>query len=137
MSTDPIKGAAELWDQLVTYQPATAAALTEKLRALPEDWPLRVFGVGRAGAALALAPAAPAAPEVPPWSDDWENCPACGEDGDLCRWHAGWAGGQAVEHAAVFQPMVKAVRTDPDVTVRALLQQLAEAESHLTGGDKR
>jgi hypothetical protein len=39
-TTDPAAAAAELWERLIDWQPGTAAALIQQLRALPEDWPL-------------------------------------------------------------------------------------------------
>ena len=125
----PTEAATRLWEHLVDWQPATAAALIEQLRALPDDWPLRVFGVGRPGAALELPPAAQGEqfddqpPEVPPYAEnEWEGCPACVERDRNCRFHEGYATGRQ----ELFKPLLDAVKADKAVTVHAFLQQQAD-----------
>lgn len=126
MTANPTQAAADLWEHLVDWQPATAAALVEQLRALPDDWPLRVFGVGRSGAALALPPGADGqlyddrVPEIAPYAvmDDLDGCPACGERGGNCRYHEGHATGRH----ELYEPLLKAVKADQTVTVHAFLQ---------------
>ncbi|MFI2369009.1 alpha/beta fold hydrolase [Streptomyces sp. NPDC018833] len=54
--------------------PCGAAPPSERVQ--PGDWALRIRGVGRPDAALALS--APVQPlEIEPYDADWENCPAC------------------------------------------------------------
>jgi hypothetical protein len=125
---DPATAAADLWAHLVDWQPATAAALLQQLRALPDDWPLRVFNVGRPDAALALPPGAQGetyddhAPEIAPYADDawFEDCPACGERGGNCRYHEGHATGRQ----ELYEPLLAAMKANANVTVRAFLQSL-------------
>lgn len=114
--------ARTLWEHLVQWQPATAADLAIHLRAMPDDWPLRLFDVGRPDAALALPPGAEGeqypdrAPEIAPYDDisSFEDCPACGEAGDNCRFHTGHAAG----HHEAIQPLHDALKARPDMTLR-------------------
>lgn len=126
---DPATAAADLWEHLVDWQPATAAALLQQLRALPDDWPLRVFSVGRPDAALALPPGAHGEtfddqpPEISPYADnEWEDCPACTEHGRNCRWHEGYANG----FESLHKPLLDAMKANRDITVHAFLQQQAD-----------
>lgn len=114
--------ARTLWEHLVQWQPATAADLAIHLRAMPDDWPLRVFDVGRPDAAIALPPGAEGeqypdrTPEIAPYDDisSSEDCPACGEAGDNCRFHTGYAAG----HREAIQPFHDALKARPDMTLR-------------------
>ncbi|MFI7294007.1 hypothetical protein [Streptomyces sp. NPDC050121] len=125
---DPAIAATDLWDHLVDWQPATAAALLWKLRALDNDWPLRVFGVGRPDAALALPSGAEGdvyddqVPEIAPYADDgaWQHCPACGERGGNCRYHDGYNTGRH----GLYKPLLEALKADETVTVKAFLASL-------------
>lgn len=136
-NTDPVRAAARVWTSLMRHQPAMAAALVMQLRRLPDDWPLRLFGTGRADAALDLPPTPPGAlPEICPADrGDVESCPACGEAGadrELhCRYHTGWSDGYHHLH----QPMVEAVKVDPATTVRTLLHRLADADEAAERGE--
>jgi hypothetical protein len=124
----PATAAASLWDNLIDWQPATAAALLIKLRELPVDWPLRVFGVGRVDAALALPPGAEGevyddqAPEIAPYAAAlwWDDCPACGERGANCRYHEGYSAGRD----GLYKPLMEALKADETVTVKAFLASL-------------
>lgn len=127
MTTPEPGTAAELWEHLVNWQPATAAALLQQLRALPDDWPLRVFNVGRPDAALALPPGAHGetfddqTPEISPYAEnEWEDCPACTERGGKCRYHQGYTTGRD----ELYQPLLKALKADDTVTVRGFLRSL-------------
>lgn len=127
---NPMTAAASLWQQLVDYQPATAAALLRELRAMPDDWPLRLFGVGRADAALDLPPAAHGEvfddrpPEVPPYAEhDFDDCPACIESGNNCRFHEGYF----TAHHEALKAQLDAVKADKTVTLAAFLYR-PEAE---------
>lgn len=131
---DPVATADDLWLRLVEHQPAVAAALALKVRELPEDWSLRVLGVGRPEAALALSPSSPEHRiEIEPYEADWESCPACGEVLDeFCRYHTGHAAG----YEALHRPLLDAVTLDADVTVRAVLQRLADADEAAANGER-
>ncbi|MFJ1757370.1 hypothetical protein [Kitasatospora sp. NPDC088134] len=130
-AVDPMAAASALWRQLTEHQPAVAAALAMQLRGLPESWAQRELGLARPHAALELAPAGGLPVEVAPYSADWENCPACAESGELCRYHDGWAAG----HEALHQPLLEAVRLDPTVTVKDALARLADAEEAAESGE--
>ncbi|MEV3857768.1 hypothetical protein AB0J38_26010 [Streptomyces sp. NPDC050095] len=120
------------WEHLVRWQPATAAAVALYVRALPTDWPQRVFAVGRADAALALPPAAHGeqyadrAPEVAPYDEiaSPETCPACTEAEGICRFHEGYSAGHhernQVERDAVkvrpYMPLQEFLRWQADVS---------------------
>ncbi|MFI0901782.1 hypothetical protein [Streptomyces sp. NPDC020983] len=128
---DPMAAAEALWRTLLEHQPAVAAALAVQLRDMPEDWPLRAFGVGRLHAALELPAGADLPMEVVPYdAADWENCPACGEDGH-CRFHAGFVAGYEI----LNQPLREASRLDPAVTVVTVLNRLADAEEAAESGE--
>ncbi|MEV0114649.1 hypothetical protein AB0H77_15555 [Streptomyces sp. NPDC050844] len=135
MTTPP---APPFWEHLVQWQPATAAALTLHLRALPEDWPLRVFGVGRPDAALALRPGAEGeqypdrAPQIAPYDDiaDSEDCPACGEAGGNCRFHTGHAAG----HQEARLPVDDALKARPYMPLLEFVQWRAEVAEALDTG---
>lgn len=124
-----------LWQRLVQWQPAEAALLAQHIRNLTDDWPLRVFGVGRPDAALLLPPGATGeqfpdrVPEIAPFDEiaALEDCPACEEAGVLCRWHEGFA----AAHQAQTQAQLDAVKARPEITLREFLHwqaDVAEAE---------
>lgn len=129
--TDPLTTADALWRTLVEHQPAVAAALAVQLRDMPEDWPLRELGVARPDAALEFPAGADMPMEVGPYdAADWENCPACSEDGH-CRFHAGFVAGYEI----LNQPLREASRIDPQVTVVTVLNRLADAEEAAESGE--
>ncbi|MFM9616796.1 hypothetical protein ACKI14_02400 [Streptomyces turgidiscabies] len=129
---NPATAADTLWNNLIDWQPATATALLIKLRELPVDWPLRVFGVGRVDAALALPPGAEGevyddqVPEIAPYATAlwWDDCPACGERGANCRYHDGYGAGRDGLH----KPLMEALKADETVTVKAFLASLEDDE---------
>ncbi|MDH6129406.1 hypothetical protein [Kitasatospora sp. GP82] len=128
---DPVATADTLWQQLTEYQPAVAAAIAMQLRALPENWTMRALGLARAHAALELPPGGTAPMEIVPYSPDWEDCPACHESGDLCRYHQGWVTG----HEALYGPLRDASGIDPKVTVVDALSRLVEADEAAANGE--
>ncbi|MEI5522500.1 hypothetical protein WB388_18015 [Streptomyces brasiliscabiei] len=128
MTTEPT--GPPLWQRLVQWQPAEAALLAQHTRDLPDDWPLRVFGVGRPDAALLLPPGATGeqypdrAPEIAPFDEiaTLEECPACEEAEGLCRWHEGYA----AAHQAQTQAQLEAAKARPEISLRAFLQWQAD-----------
>ena len=127
---DPIKAAAHLWQQLITYQPAIAAALAIEVRGLPDDWSAREFGSARPEAVLAYTPClepveARFPPEVAPVTEaSAEDCQACLADGvDLCRFHTG----EAEAHDWWQRTTREAVRVEPEVTLREFLLRQSDA----------
>ncbi|MCX4411590.1 hypothetical protein OG840_61610 [Streptomyces sp. NBC_01764] len=133
LSPDALTTADTLWKRLAEDQPAVAAALAMKVRALPEDWAQRVLGVARPHAALELPATGDVPMEIEPYdAADWENCPACGEVADqLCRYHEGYATG----YEALNQPLTEASRVDPKVTVADALRRLTEADEAAERGE--
>ncbi|MFD8415478.1 hypothetical protein ACFV2Q_27570 [Streptomyces sp. NPDC059650] len=120
---DPVLAAENLWRRLVEHQPAVAAALGLRVRELPQDWPQRELGVFRPEAAFRLEPSEQhQRVEIEPYDTDWENCGACSEASDPCRYHTGFETG----YKALHQPLLDAMALDPAVTVAALLQRLAD-----------
>ncbi|MFB7239376.1 hypothetical protein ACFCXK_31930 [Streptomyces sp. NPDC056269] len=59
--------------------------------------------------------------EIEPYETDWENCGACSEALDPCRFHSGFEAG----YKALHQPLLDAMALDQMVTVAAVLQRLA------------
>jgi hypothetical protein len=124
--------APDLWQHLVQWQPATAAALALHVRALPEDWPARVFGVGRPDAALVLSPGATGeqfpdrAPEIAPFDESapLDDCPACEEAAGTCRFHEGYVAG----HHEQAQAQRDAVKARPDIGLREFMLWQADVE---------
>ncbi|AZM46599.1 hypothetical protein DMB38_12935 [Streptomyces sp. WAC 06738] len=131
--------AAGLWRQLVSYQPGVAAALVAQISALPQDWPLRLFHVGRQDAAVALPP--DEEPEetallidVAP-VNEFEavaRCRACSsQDVGDCRWHRGYAAGSM----ALYRAVVEALKAQPRLTDAALLEWLDVAATTVGLGE--
>lgn len=92
----PSAAARRLWASLFEHYPATAAALAEYLTGLPPTWRIDLFQTDD----LTQVPAEPrdragAGPETAPYNGrDWEDCSACSEANDLCRYHAGFLAGE-------------------------------------------
>ncbi|MDH6544927.1 hypothetical protein [Streptomyces sp. SPB4] len=120
---DPVHAAENLWRRLVEHQPAVAAALAMQVRELPQDWPQRELGVFRPEAAFRLAPSGQhERVEIEPYDTDWENCGACNQASDPCRFHTGFETG----YKALHQPLLDAIALDQTVTAAAVLQRLAD-----------
>jgi hypothetical protein len=132
--------APEVWQHLVQWQPATAAALAQHIRALPDDWPLRVFGVGRPDAALTLSPGAigeqfpDRTPEIAPYDEiaPLDDCPACTEVEGTCRFHEGYAAG----HHEQVQAQLDAVRVNPAMGLREFMRWQADVEEAEDRGEE-
>lgn len=128
--TTTYQTAARTWQALLDWQPGAAAAIVQWARELPEDWPRRVFGVGRPDAAAQIPPAAEGeqfadqAPEIAPHDPDGsdEECPACLEAETQCRWHEGHATAGGDWHGR----LLTAVKADKTITVLAFLQRRAD-----------
>ncbi|MFF8293655.1 hypothetical protein ACF068_31225 [Streptomyces sp. NPDC016309] len=124
---DPVLAAEHLWRRLVEHQPAVAAALGLLVRELPQDWPQRELGVFRPEAAFDLTPSDElrARVEIEPYETYWEDCGACSESSDPCRFHTGFETG----YKALHQPLLDAIALDQTATVAAVLQRLASEDS--------
>ncbi|KUF17350.1 hypothetical protein [Streptomyces silvensis] len=133
LSPDSLTTADTLWQRLVEHQPAVAAALAMRVRALPEDWSHRVLGVARPHAALELPATAGVPMDIEPYNArEWENCAACAELVNRpCRYHEGFTTG----YEALNGPLKEAVQADPKVTVADALRQLSEADEAAARGE--
>lgn len=56
------------------------------------------------------------APETVPYNTDGDNCAACTEVGDLCRYHQGWVHGQQDAAPALEQARRWAVHLENENT---------------------
>ncbi|MDI5965776.1 hypothetical protein [Streptantibioticus silvisoli] len=101
--------AAELWDQLLRYQPDLAAQLAHHVRDLP-DWALP------ADHRAATNPNQP--PEITPYAASPFDCQACTETGDQCRYH------QGVNN--MCDELEQAAADNPELTVRAFFAAVEE-----------
>ncbi|MFE2570658.1 hypothetical protein [Streptomyces mirabilis] len=88
---DPATEAKRIWASLYDHYPQIAAALIDFLQGLPPTWREDLF---------TSSPHSPAAtrrtvlelpgPETAPYDPlDWEDCSACAEAQDQCRYHRG------------------------------------------------
>ncbi|MFF3127737.1 hypothetical protein ACFVRD_36835 [Streptomyces sp. NPDC057908] len=124
--------AAALWQKLTAHQPGVAAALAMQLRDLPQDWAPRVLGIARPHAALELPATANVPMEIKPYNAaDWEDCSACAEVDQSCRFHEGYMTG----YDALNVPLTEASRVDPTVTVKDALQRLTDADEAAERGE--
>ncbi|AVH61732.1 MULTISPECIES: hypothetical protein [Streptomyces] len=94
-ATDPDTEAKRLWASLYDHYPAIAQALAAFLTGLPPTWREDLF----TRTYLFPAPNGPATPQLPgpetaPYDEQsWEDCPACAEAQDSCRFHKGVSAG--------------------------------------------
>ena len=99
MTADPDTEAKRLWASLYDHYPAVAQALAAHLAGLPPTWQEDLF----TRTYLFPAPNGPAAPQLPgpetaPYDErSWEDCPACAEAQDSCRFHKGVFVGMAYQ----------------------------------------
>lgn len=119
----PTNDAQRLWASLFEHYPAIAAALADHLTGMPPTWRQDLFQTDD----LTQVPADPRrrddnGPESAPYnSTDWEDCPACAEAQDLCRYHVGFlAGGQH------FRGLLATLATDS-----IALEQLQERDCEI------
>ncbi|RST19627.1 hypothetical protein E2C00_00340 [Streptomyces sp. WAC05374] len=86
------------------------------VRELPQDWPQRELGLFRPEAALDLASSEELRTpvEIEPYDTDWENCGACSEASDPCRFHTRFETG----YKALHQVLLDAIALDQAVTGR-------------------
>ncbi|MCX5355585.1 hypothetical protein [Streptomyces mirabilis] len=100
---DPATEAKRIWASLYDHYPQIAADLAVFLRDLPPTWHEDLF---------TSSPHSPAAtrrtvlelpgPETAPYDPlDWEDCPACAEAQDQCRYHRGVFDGMEYQRALI------------------------------------
>ncbi|MER5719668.1 hypothetical protein [Streptomyces sp. NPDC002132] len=96
---DPATEAKRIWASLYDHYPTIASALIDFLTDLPPTWREDLF----TRSSLSPAPTRPATPELPgpetaPYDDQsWEDCEACAEAQDSCRYHQGVYVGMAYQ----------------------------------------
>lgn len=118
---DPATEAHRLWASLHSHYPQTAAALAGYLADLPDTWREDLFT--RDNSLTRQPPEARPGPETAPYDDQsWEDCEACAECQDQCRFHQGVFAG--MEYQA---DLVKTLLTDP-IAQEHLQQRHAELE---------
>ncbi|MFJ4980360.1 hypothetical protein ACIP6X_34445 [Streptomyces coeruleorubidus] len=106
---DPDTEAKRIWASLYDHYPAIAAALIHLLTDLPPTWREDLF----THSSLSPAPTHPATPELPgpetaPYDEQsWEDCEACAEAQDSCRFHKGVYAGMAYQ-----ADLIKTLLTD-------------------------
>ncbi|MYZ34345.1 hypothetical protein [Streptomyces sp. SID4917] len=114
---DPATEAHRLWASLRSHYPQIAAALADNLSGLPESWREDLFTPARP--TLKNIPGPETAPYDP---TDWEDCEACGEAQDQCRFHRGFFAGQEYQ-----SDLVKTLLTD-GVAIEHVQERHAELE---------
>ncbi|WP_105973622.1 hypothetical protein [Streptomyces geranii] len=116
---DPDTEAHRLWASLYSHYPQTAAALADYLADLPDTWRDDLFT--RDNSLTRLPPEARPGPETAPYDDrSWEDCEACAECQDSCRFHKGVFVGMEYQ-----SDLVKTLLTDP-IAQEHLQQRHAE-----------
>ena len=83
-----------MWASLYDHYPHVAAALVEHLAALPLTWRQDLFQTDNINHVPAATTNDSPGPETAPYSTSWEDCGACSEAQDLCRYHAGLHAGE-------------------------------------------
>ncbi|MEU2739378.1 hypothetical protein ABZ656_29425 [Streptomyces sp. NPDC007095] len=122
---DPATEAKRIWASLYDHYPQIAAALAVSLREMPPTWHEDLF---------TSSPHSPAAtlrtvlelpgPETAPYDAlDWEDCPACAEAQDQCRYHRGVFAGIEYQRALITTAMTDHTAIDQ------LMQRHAELEA--------
>ncbi|MBZ6128540.1 MULTISPECIES: hypothetical protein [Streptomyces] len=111
---DPGTEATRIWASLYDNYPQVAAALAAFLRDMPATWHEDLFTTNPHSFAAPQTTSELPAPETAPYDPmDWEDCPACAEAQDQCRYHRGFAAGMEyqrdliitvlTDHAAIDQ----------------------------------
>jgi hypothetical protein len=118
---DPATEAHRLWASLYSHYPQTATTLAGYLADLPETWREDLF---TRDTSLTRQPQQELpGPETAPYDDQsWEDCEACAECQDQCRFHKGVFAG--MEYQAV---LVRTLLTDP-IAQEHLRQRHTELE---------
>ncbi|MBQ0855742.1 hypothetical protein J8N05_47160 (plasmid) [Streptomyces sp. BH-SS-21] len=97
---DPATEAGRIWTSLFGNYRPVAAALVRLLRDLPATWHEDLFTVPAPFVSRQAAELP--GPETAPYDPlDWEDCPACIEAHDQCRYHRGVAEGMEYQRALI------------------------------------
>ncbi|WP_086798170.1 hypothetical protein [Streptomyces caniscabiei] len=88
--SDPDTEAQRLWASLYDHYPQIAAALATFLRAMPDTWHEDLFTISPYSSRGHRRHGEAPGPETAPYDAmDWEDCLACLEAQDQCRYHRG------------------------------------------------
>ncbi|MDL5198669.1 hypothetical protein [Streptomyces sp. ALI-76-A] len=121
--SDPTTEAQRIWASLYDHYPQIAAALAVFLQGLPPTWREDLFTSPHAPAASRRTAELPG-PETAPYDpQDWEDCPACTEAQDQCRYHRGVFTGMEYQRALVTTALTDHAAVDQ------LMQRHAELEA--------
>jgi hypothetical protein len=121
--SDPATEAQRLWASLYDNYPQIAAALAVFLQGLPPTWREDLFTSPHAPVTRRTTLELPG-PETAPYDPlDWEDCPACAEAQDQCRYHRGFSAGMEYQRALVTTAMTDHAAVDQ------LMQRHAELEA--------
>ncbi|MFE2491767.1 hypothetical protein ACFXGR_53115 [Streptomyces mirabilis] len=122
---DPATEAKRIWASLYDHYPQIAAALIDFLQGLPPTWREDLFTSSpHSPAATRRTVLELAGPETAPYDPlDWEDCPACAEAQDQCRYHRGVFAGMEYQRALITTAL-----TDP-TAIDQLQQRHAELEA--------
>ncbi|WP_331724021.1 hypothetical protein [Streptomyces sp. NBC_00005] len=105
---DPDTEAQRIWASLYEHYRPIAAALAVYLRDLPPTWQEDLFTPSPDSLAHHQTDPERPGPETAPYDAlDWEDCPACAEAQDQCRYHRGLFAGMEYQRA-----LIKTVVTD-------------------------
>ncbi|MFK0120799.1 hypothetical protein [Streptomyces sp. NPDC090994] len=119
-AADPVTEAQRIWASLYNNYPPIAAALAAYLHALPPTWREDLFTAGPDSPATRRAAAGLPGPETAPYDPlDWEDCPACAEAQESCRYHRG-----ALASMAYQRDLITTALTD-DTAIDQLQQRHA------------
>jgi hypothetical protein len=101
LRVDPGTEARRIWASLYEHYRPIAAALAAHLRGLPLTWQEDLFTPSPDSPATRPATTEQPGPETAPYSQDWEDCPACLEAQDQCRYHRGLVDGVDYQRALI------------------------------------
>ncbi|MFJ3673723.1 hypothetical protein ACIPSE_45500 [Streptomyces sp. NPDC090106] len=122
--TDPAVDAHRVWASLYHHHPQLAQALATYLRDLPPTWQEDLFTLSHETRSARLVPAPQTLPEAAPYDPmDWEDCPACVEAEDQCRYHRGVIAGMDYQ-----RDLITTALTD-DTAIDQLQQRQSELEA--------
>ncbi|MFE2512664.1 hypothetical protein ACFXC9_30215 [Streptomyces naganishii] len=115
--------ARRLWASLFEHYKPIAAALAGYLRELPPTWQEDLFTPSPDSPAVHRPDPGRPGPETAPYDVSWEDCPACLEAQDQCRYHAGVLAGMEYQ-----RDLITTALTD-HTAIDQLQQRHAEREA--------
>jgi hypothetical protein len=122
--SDPATEAKRIWASLYDNYPQIAAALAVFLHEMPPTWREDLFTISPHSPATRRTASELPGPETAPYDPlDWEDCPACAEAQDQCRYHRGVFTGMEYQRA-----LIQTALTD-HAAIDQLQQRHAELEA--------